>query len=187
MASNEAGTQREEPAPSQINGQLKAAQGTLYTAVGSVLPESAGVSWTQSGQALVEQGQKELDEAKAAQASEATWDAGVAKLKSSFDHHHAERLIRDPSEYLGGLLTPPRATGYLTGNQQKQTEGNLENEKAQWEYKQATSEGIAAVPIPSVEGVKGKVESVVGMVTGDQERQREGNVKAEKAAWTEGV
>jgi uncharacterized protein YjbJ (UPF0337 family) len=93
---------------------------------------------------------------------------------SSFDHHHAERLIRDPSEYLGGLLTPPRATGYLTGNQQKQTEGNLENEKAQWEYKQATSEGIAA-------------ESVVGMVTGDQERQREGNVKAEKAAWTEGV
>jgi hypothetical protein len=50
--------------------------------VGSVLPESAGVSWTQSGQALVEQGQKELDEAKAAQASEATWDAGVAKLKS---------------------------------------------------------------------------------------------------------
>jgi uncharacterized protein YjbJ (UPF0337 family) len=106
---------------------------------------------------------------------------------SSFDHHHAERLIRDPSEYLGGLLTPPRATGYLTGNQQKQTEGNLENEKAQWEYKQATSEGIAAVPIPSVEGVKGKVESVVGMVTGDQERQRVGNVKAEKAAWTEGV
>ncbi|GFZ44173.1 hypothetical protein JCM24511_01894 [Saitozyma sp. JCM 24511] len=158
MASNEAGT---DAAPSQINGQLKAAQGTLYTAVGSVLPEPAGASWTQSGQALVEEGQKEVDEAKAVQASEATWDAGVAKLKS--------------------------ATGYLTGNQQKQTEGNLENEKAQWEYKQATSEGVAAVPVPSVEGVKGKVESVVGMVTGDQERQREGNFKAEKAAWTEGV
>lgn len=43
------------------------------------------------------------------------------------------------------------------------------------------------MPVPSVEGVKGKVESVVGMVTGDQERQREGNFKAEKAAWTEGV
>jgi hypothetical protein len=30
----------------------------------------------------VQEGQKEIDEAKAAQASEATWDAGVAKLKS---------------------------------------------------------------------------------------------------------
>lgn len=123
-------------------------------------------------------------------------------LRRSLDHYpstvnsNSRRIALFPtpnasSEILfrrhGLPLTPRRATGYLTGNQQKQTEGNLENERAQWEYKQATSEGLAAVPIPSVEGVKGKVESVVGMVTGDQERQREGNVKAEKAAWTEGV
>lgn len=43
------------------------------------------------------------------------------------------------------------------------------------------------MPVPSVEGVKGKVESVVGMVTGDQGKQMEGNAKAEKAAWTQGV
>lgn len=85
-------------------------------------------------------------------------------------------------------------TGYLTGDQSKQTEGNLENEKAQWSYKQATTEqgsglsaAMPAIPVPSVEGVKGKVESVVGMVTGDQGKQMEGNAKAEKAAWQDGV
>lgn len=64
----------------------------------------------------------------------------------------------------------------------------MENEKAQWAYKQATTEGMGVgVPVPSVEGVKGKVESVVGMVTGDQAKQVEGNMKAEKAAWKDGV
>lgn len=43
------------------------------------------------------------------------------------------------------------------------------------------------MPIPSAEGVKGKVESVVGMVTGDQSKQIEGNTRAEKAAWRDGV
>jgi uncharacterized protein YjbJ (UPF0337 family) len=41
--------------------------------------------------------------------------------------------------------------------------------------------------LPSVDGVNGKIESVVGMVTGDQERQKEGNLRAEKAAWKEGL
>jgi len=68
-----------------------------------------------------------------------------------------------------------------------QTEGNLENESAQWKYKQATSDGVAAVPVPSVEGVKGKAESVIGMMLGDQSRQMDGNMKAEKAAWKDGV
>ncbi len=70
----------------------------------------------------------------------------------------------------------------MTGDQARQTEGNLEAEKAQWEYKRATSDSIVAVPLPSVEGVKGKLKSVAGMVKGDMEEQREGNVKAEKAA-----
>jgi uncharacterized protein YjbJ (UPF0337 family) len=79
-------------------------------------------------------------------------------------------------------------TGYLTGDQQKQTEGNVENEKAQWQYKQATSDGVlSGIPVPSLEGVKGKVESVVGMVTGDQSKQMEGNTRAEAAAWKDGV
>lgn len=46
---------------------------------------------------------------------------------------------------------------------------------------------MLSVPVPSVEGVKGKVESVVGMVTGDQKKQLEGNTRAEKAAWKDGV
>ena len=82
----------------------------------------------------------------------------------------------------------PRLTGYLTGDQKKQTEGNVENEQAQWAYKQATTDGVlAGIPLPSVDGVKGKVESVVGMVTGDQSKQMEGNKKAEVAAWKDGV
>jgi uncharacterized protein YjbJ (UPF0337 family) len=42
------------------------------------------------------------------------------------------------------------------------------------------------MPIPSAKGVEGKVESVVGMVTGDQGKQMEGNAKAENAAWKDG-
>ena len=87
-----------------------------------------------------------------------------------------------------GQLTQVRFAGYLTGDQQKQTEGNMENEKAQWEYKQATNDGLlSGIPVPSVEGVKGKVQSVVGMVTGDQAKQMEGNQRAEVSAWKDGV
>lgn len=79
------------------------------------------------------------------------------------------------------------AFGYVTGNQQMQNEGNVQAEGAQWKYKQANSDGIASVPVPSAEGVKGKLESVAGMVTGDQSKQMEGNARAEKAAWKDGV
>lgn len=87
----------------------------------------------------------------------------------------------------GYLLTHGRAAGYLTGDQEKQTQGNLENEKASWEYKQASSDAPLAIPVPSVKGVEGKVESVVGMVTGDAEKQKKGNLKSENAAWADGV
>lgn len=79
------------------------------------------------------------------------------------------------------------AVGYATGDQELQTRGNVEAEGAQWKHKQATSDSAISVPVPSVEGVKGKVESAVGIVTGDQDKQMEGNARAEKAAWTEGV
>lgn len=49
------------------------------------------------------------------------------------------------------------------------------------------SDKVLTVPVPSVEGLKGQLESVKGMVTGDMETQREGNLKAEKAAWKDGV
>jgi hypothetical protein len=62
----------------------------------------------------------------------------------------------------------------------------LEAEKASWDYKQASSDAPLAIPVPSVEGVKGKVESAVGMVTGDEEKQREGNMRSEGAAWKDG-
>lgn len=84
-------------------------------------------------------------------------------------------------------LTFSRTWGYVTGNQDLQTKGNVENEEAQWKYKQATSDGVATAPVPSLEGVKGKIESVAGMVTGDQSKQMEGNMRAEKAAWKDGV
>ena len=78
--------------------------------------------------------------------------------------------------------------GYVTGNQEKQNEVNLENEKAQWKYKHATNESVlGGIPVPSQEGIKGKLQSVEGMITGDQTKQNEGNLRAEKAAWTDGV
>lgn len=78
------------------------------------------------------------------------------------------------------------ATGYSTGDQSKQTQGNLEAEKASMDYKQASSDAPLALPVPSLEGAKGKVESVAGMVTGNSELQKKGNVKAEGAAWKDG-
>lgn len=80
------------------------------------------------------------------------------------------------------------AVGYVTGDQEKQSEGNVEAEKAQFKYKHATSDSLAdSIPVPSAEGVKGKLQSVQGMVTGDQKLQMEGNARAEKAAWKDGV
>ncbi|EIW70850.1 hypothetical protein TREMEDRAFT_29061 [Tremella mesenterica DSM 1558] len=78
-------------------------------------------------------------------------------------------------------------TGYLTNDQNKQIQGNVEAEKAQWKYKQASSDSPLSIPIPSKEGLKGKLESVQGIVMGDQEKQKEGNNRAEKSAWKDGV
>ncbi|ORY21905.1 hypothetical protein BCR39DRAFT_552669 [Naematelia encephala] len=151
-----------QPEPSQLSGQVKQIQGAVYTAIGSVLPTAANAeAWTASGQQLTEDGQQEITNAKQKQAVEATVDGATAKIKS-------------------GL-------GYITGDQEKQTEGNLENEQAQWSFKQATSSDAIPIPVPSSEGIKGKLESVQGIVTGDQELQKEGNIRAEKAAWTDGV
>ncbi|TYJ52096.1 hypothetical protein B9479_007304 [Cryptococcus floricola] len=148
--------------PSQITGQINTAIGLAEQAVGAVIPESLGsTSWTESGTALQEAGEKEVEEAKRKKAVEAGVDAGVGKVKS--------------------------AVGYVTGDQSQQTEGNTQAEKAQWDYKQASSDSPLSVPVPSVEGVKGKLESAQGIVTGDAEKQKEGNVKAEKAAWKNGV
>jgi hypothetical protein len=52
-------------------------------AIGAVIPESAGsASWSASGEQLQKDGNAEIEEAKAAQASQATWDAAGAKVKS---------------------------------------------------------------------------------------------------------
>lgn len=200
-------------------------------AIGSVIPESAGsAAWLQSGQELQEAGQKEVNDAKRRQASEAVVDSGAAKLKRWVVNlcstiHQASKRGREEDELAGGLATehvPSRsaqecrgrafsltastllqpllpglpqtsqlthisAAGYLTGDQDLQNRGNTEAEAAQWKFKQGMSNDVLAVPVPSAEGVKGKVESVVGMVTGDQGKQLEGNKRAEKAAWTDGV
>lgn len=93
-----------------------------------------------------------------------------------------------PSRKSGmGLQLTLSAFGYVTGNQELQNKGNVQAEGAQWKHKQATSDAPVAVPVPSAEGIKGKVESAVGMATGDQNKQMEGNARAEKAAWKDGV
>jgi len=146
----------------QLEGHAKALQGAAYQAIGNIHPdEDEAKSWTESGKDLESLGKKETAYAKQRQMAEATIDSGVAKVKT--------------------------ALGYATGNQDMQTQGNVEAEKAQWEFKQATSKNPFAVPVPSVEGVMGKLQSAVGALTGDAEVQKDGNLTAEKAAWKDGV
>ncbi|OCF76333.1 hypothetical protein I204_03633 [Kwoniella mangroviensis CBS 8886] len=154
--------QEERREPSQVTGQLYTAAGVAQQTVASIIPSAlGGDSILESGKNLEQSGKLQVDEAKNKKALEATIDSGVGKAKS--------------------------ALGYITSDQTRQSEGNKESEKAQWDYTQATSDSVAAIPIPSKEGLQGKLESVQGMVMGDQEKQKEGNVKAEKAAWKDGV
>ncbi|WWC89560.1 uncharacterized protein L201_004484 [Kwoniella dendrophila CBS 6074] len=155
-------TQDERSEPSQVTGQLYTAAGIAQQTVASIIPSAlGGDAILEAGENLEKSGKLQVDDAKRKKALESSIDSGVGKAKSAF--------------------------GYLTSDQEKQNQGNKESEKAQWDYKQATSDSIAAIPIPSKEGLEGKLESVQGMVTGDQEKQKQGNVKAEKAAWKDGV
>ncbi|OCF36935.1 hypothetical protein I316_01533 [Kwoniella heveanensis BCC8398] len=155
-------TQDERREPSQISGQITSAAGQVQQAIASVVPSAlGGDALLQGGQNLTKSGQLEVDDAKRKKALESTIDSGVGKAKS--------------------------ALGYVTGDQSQQTRGNQEAERAQWDYKQATSSSAFSVPVPSEEGLKGKLQSVQGMVTGNQELQKEGNARAEKAAWKDGV
>ncbi|GAA5911385.1 uncharacterized protein JCM6883_000078 [Sporobolomyces salmoneus] len=139
--------------PTQISSTLKSIQGQVYQAVGSV---SSDPTWKEEGDELVEQAQKEIEEAKARAKGEAAADRTVGKVQSAY--------------------------GMLTGNQEQQTQGNLKAEKG--EMKSSLANG--KLPIPSAERLEGKLESAVGMVTGDSEKQTQGNLKAEKAEWTKG-
>ncbi|BEJ11989.1 hypothetical protein CspHIS471_0204490 [Cutaneotrichosporon sp. HIS471] len=94
--------EKQQTEPSQVAGQLKNAKGAMYSAVGSVVPGSTGDHWAQDGTALQNQGHAEVQAAKDKAASDATVDAVKAKAKSAW--------------------------GYVTGNQEMQSEGNVENE-----------------------------------------------------------
>ncbi|GAA5962640.1 hypothetical protein JCM3765_006872 [Sporobolomyces pararoseus] len=139
--------------PTQLSSTLKSIQGQVYQAVGSV---SSDPSWKEEGDELVEQAQKESEEAKARAKGEAVAERTVGKVQSAY--------------------------GMITGDQEQQTQGNLKAEKA--EFKSSLADG--KLPVPSAERLQGKLESAVGMVTGDEEKQTQGNLKAEKAEWTKG-
>ncbi|BGP51600.1 hypothetical protein JCM10450v2_007550 [Rhodotorula kratochvilovae] len=145
-------TQQEQP--SQLSGQAKSAQGALYQAVGA-LPGTEE-SWAAQGAQLAQEGQDEVEAARAQQRGEAAVERVEGKVQSAW--------------------------GMLTGDQDTLSKGNVKAEKGEW--KGAAAEGT--VPLPSAERVKGKVESAVGMVTGDVDKQKEGNLRAEKAEWTQG-
>lgn len=95
----------------------------------------------------------------------------------------------------------------VTGDADRQTEGNLRAEKGAWE--QAQAEG-GILPKGGVETLKGKAEtcvardpsrrshppvadpprlrssryhSAIGIATGDSAKQNEGNIRVEKASW----
>ncbi|GAA5930589.1 uncharacterized protein JCM15063_002406 [Sporobolomyces koalae] len=142
-----------EQQPTQISSTLKSAQGQLFQAIGTV---SSDPSWKEQGDELVEQAQKESEEARARAKGEATADRTIGKVQSAY--------------------------GMITGDQEQQTEGNLKAEKG--EFKSSLADG--KLPLPSAERLQGKLESAVGMVTGDSEKQTQGNLKAEKAEWTKG-
>ncbi|RXK40846.1 hypothetical protein M231_01905 [Tremella mesenterica] len=147
--------------PSQLSGQMKIVQGQIYNVTSSVLPQTYSEQWKESGDRLIQEGETEVQKAKVDMKVESTIDSVGGKIKSM--------------------------TGYLTNDQNKQIQGNVEAEKAQWKYKQASSDSPLSIPIPSEEGLKGKLESVQGIILGDQEKQKEGNIRAEKSAWKDGV
>lgn len=71
------------------------------------------------------------------------------------------------------------AKAYVTGDKSTWDDANVSVEKAN--VKEAAAKG--ELPDHSLETLKGKAQTAAGMVTGDQELQREGNVRTEKAAW----
>lgn len=135
-------------------------------------------SWTTSGRSLQTQASSELTAAREKQHVDATWDQSAGKLKSAW--------------------------GMVTGDQDAQTEGNLRAEKGNWN--EALSQG-KVLPEGGIETVKAKAQtcvpfqslvplsrrldtdglcassssSAVGIVTGDSDKQNEGNLKVEKA------
>jgi len=139
--------------PSQIMGQLNQLKGTAYQAVGTV---TGSAEWTESSVKSREDGKGEVEEARSIAQGEATRDRWYGKGQS--------------------------ALGMLTGDQDKQSEGNVRAEQAEWKG------AVARGELPSVSGerMKGKLESAVGMATGNQDKQNEGNVRAEKAEWMKG-
>ncbi|KAF8585075.1 hypothetical protein K439DRAFT_1410237 [Ramaria rubella] len=139
--------------PSKVTGKLKQAQGTVYQAIGAA---TGGIEWTKDGEKIQQDGAKEVDEARGVAQREAVRDRLYGKAQSAW--------------------------GMVTGDQDKQTEGNMRAEKAEW--KSAIADG--ELPTVSAERMEGKLESALGMATGNQEKQREGNIKAEKAEWTKG-
>jgi len=139
--------------PSQIIGQLNQLKGSAYQAIGTVTGSS---EWSESGVKSQEDGKNETEEARGIAQGEATRDRLYGKGQS--------------------------ALGMVTGNQEKQNEGNVRAEKAEWKGAIAHGE----LPSVSAERMKGKLESAVGMATGNQEKQKEGNMRAEKAEWTQG-
>jgi hypothetical protein len=73
------------------------------------------------------------------------------------------------------------------GDQALQTAGNNEAMQATAAYKQARSDKIIDPPVPSKEGFEGLRQTVVGALTGDQDLQTEGNLRAGKAQARDGI
>ena len=119
------------------------------------------------------------EKAKAEQATDAVLDSVTGKVKScvgdcdssAVPREHPLRsldsdadsvstpLSSDGVARLRAVLSPissAGATGYLTGDQAKQTKGNVQAEDAQWSWKQATSDNALSIPHPSQEGIEGK-------------------------------
>jgi uncharacterized protein YjbJ (UPF0337 family) len=79
------------------------------------------------------------------------------------------------------------AVGWVMGDQALQTAGNAEAGKAAAAFKQANSDKVVDPPVPSAEGLEGLRQTAVGVVTGDQSLQSQGNAKAQKAEVRDGI
>lgn len=73
------------------------------------------------------------------------------------------------------------------GDQALQSAGNIEASKATASFKQARSDKVVDPPMPTSEGLGGFKETIMGAVTGDQERQTDGNVAATKSLAKDGI
>ncbi|EPS42579.1 hypothetical protein H072_3435 [Dactylellina haptotyla CBS 200.50] len=151
MASNDTSSDAE---PSQVTGGLTQLQGTIETVIGNI---TGADSWKEAGEEHQLAGTNEIEDAQKNARKEAREDRIHGKIDSMFRYC----CIHKPNTRFVAVMVDP----YFPLDSSKQTQGNLQAERAEW--KKAV-EGNHQLPEVSAERMDAKIKTAVGMVTGGE-------------------